>query len=77
MAMLVTAAHRHHSEVSSSVLIHVKAAMATTLARPKMTAERSEECVQAHRDARTAAHGLDRHQDTGEERGAVVGVVAD
>ena len=35
MAALETAAQKHHSDVSSSVLIHIRKATATTLAKPK------------------------------------------
>ncbi len=35
MATLATAAQKHHSDVSSSVLIHIRKATATTLAKPK------------------------------------------
>ena len=40
MDTLATAAQKHHSEVNSSVLIHIRMATPTTLARPKTTTGR-------------------------------------
>ena len=40
MATLAMAAHRHHSEVSSWVLTHMRTATAMALATPKATMDR-------------------------------------